>query len=208
MKKTKMTIAVVAALAGPPSAGAAIYQFNANLRGANEVPSTISAASGVATLAYNDLGTLSFTDDVYSFSMSVFSLTGGVAASGFHIHGAATAAENAPVRVNLGVGPFVSLNVGGGTLLVGGSNVPVSTIPATVAPPSPNAGHPPMSFLAMLQSQLAYVNVHTPGAFSGGEIRGQLIEVTLVPEPEAYALMLAGLGLVGWVAARRRRNGV
>jgi hypothetical protein len=28
-----------------------------------------------------------------------------------------------------------------------------------------------------------------------------------IPEPETYALMLAGLGLLGWVAQRRRRPG-
>ena len=30
--------------------------------------------------------------------------------------------------------------------------------------------------------------------------------VTAVPEPETYAMMLAGLGLIGFVAARRRKN--
>lgn len=38
----------------------------------------------------------------------------------------------------------------------------------------------------------------TPGAFSG-----QLV-MAPVPEPETYALMLAGLGAVGFVAYRRR----
>lgn len=45
-----------------------------------------------------------------------------------------------------------------------------------------------------------YFDIHTE-AFPGSAIRGQL--VAAVPEPEAYALMLAGLGLVGWAARRR-----
>jgi PEP-CTERM motif len=40
-----------------------------------------------------------------------------------------------------------------------------------------------------------------PGAFGG------FYEVSPVPEPETYALMLAGLGIVGFVAARRRAQG-
>jgi len=51
----------------------------------------------------------------------------------------------------------------------------------------------------------AYFNIHTMPDFPGGEIRGFLAPV---PEPETYALMLAGLGLVGWAAARRRKVGV
>lgn len=47
-----------------------------------------------------------------------------------------------------------------------------------------------------------YLNIHssTNGA---GEIRGQLL-LAPVPEPEAYAMMIAGLGLIG-LAVRRKR---
>jgi hypothetical protein len=46
----------------------------------------------------------------------------------------------------------------------------------------------------------AYFNIHT-SAFGGGEIRGFLHQV---PEPETYALMLLGLGVIGLAAKRRR----
>jgi hypothetical protein len=45
----------------------------------------------------------------------------------------------------------------------------------------------------------AYFNLHT-SSFGGGEIRGLLVAV---PEPGTYALLLAGLGVVGWAASRR-----
>ena len=47
----------------------------------------------------------------------------------------------------------------------------------------------------------AYVNIHTPGLYAGGEIRGFL---PAVPEPGTYAMMLAGLGALGWAVRRRR----
>lgn len=54
-----------------------------------------------------------------------------------------------------------------------------------------------------------YVNLHN-ALYPAGAIRGQLQYVGTatapVPEPETYALMLGGLGVVGFVAARRRRN--
>ena len=38
-----------------------------------------------------------------------------------------------------------------------------------------------------------------PGSFYGGS-------VSAVPEPETYALMLAGLGIIGFIGARRRER--
>lgn len=196
------------ALASPLASQAVVYQFNATLTGANEIGTPSNAtATGIATLSYDTFGTASLADDKYSFSMSVFGLTGGAvagtAATAYHIHGAATTTENGPVRVGLDASPFLSLN-SGSTLLVGGSGVSAPVlIPATAAT-TINAGHPAMSFLDMLQSGLAYVNVHT-ALNPSGAVRGQLVQVAAVPEPQTYAMLLAGLGLVGSLVARRRR---
>lgn len=45
-----------------------------------------------------------------------------------------------------------------------------------------------------------YINIHSVGPFSGGEIRGQLLYV--IPEPEHYAA-LAGAALLGFAGYRR-----
>jgi hypothetical protein len=59
------------------------------------------------------------------------------------------------------------------------------------------------ALVAGLDSGRAYFNIHS-SSFGGGEIRGFL---QVVPEPQTYALLLVGLGLMGWAAARRRRLG-
>jgi PEP-CTERM motif len=48
---------------------------------------------------------------------------------------------------------------------------------------------------------LGFADGSAGGFYAGGAI------ATTVPEPETYALMLAGLGIVGFVAARRRSQG-
>jgi hypothetical protein len=45
----------------------------------------------------------------------------------------------------------------------------------------------------------AYLNVQHPDS-----LNDQLLMITAVPEPETYAMMLAGLGMVGFMARRRR----
>lgn len=185
LKFLSSAAAAAALLATSLAANATVYQFNASLTGTQEVPANAVTGTGIATLFYNDFNTATTVDDSFNFSMSAFNLSGP--ATGFHIHAAAPAGANAGVVVNLAAAPFVSFN-SGGIVLVGGSNVPVSFAP----------------LLTDLQAGLAYVNIHT-ASFPGGEIRGQLAQVAVsaVPETSTYAMLVAGLGLIGFVARRR-----
>jgi len=185
MNKFTAILITTALLALPITAQAITFQFNAGLNGASEVPSSGASATGVATLFYDDNNSILTTDDSYSFSLGVFGLSG--VASGMHIH-TEPAGVNGPIVVNLAASPFSVLN-SGGTLLIGGTNV---------LPPS-------ASFLGQLQSGLAYINIHT-ALNPGGEIRGQLIQVSAVPEPSTYTMLLAGLGLIGLLARRRSKT--
>ncbi len=54
-------------------------------------------------------------------------------------------------------------------------------------------------FFSLTDKNLAYINVQHPA--SGVD---RMIAITAVPEPETYALMLAGLGAVGFMSRRRR----
>ena len=56
--------------------------------------------------------------------------------------------------------------------------------------------------LGNILAGLSYINFHTT-QFGSGEIRGQIVAV---PEPETYALMLAGFAAIGCLARRRARR--
>ena len=193
-KSLASALTLSALLAAPTASHALIYTYNASLAGFKEVPANGATATGTAILDYDDKDTPSLADDTYNFSMSVFGLT--AVSTMFHIHGAASTTQNGPVRIFLDAAPFVAFNVGG-TLMVGGNNV---AAPTTLFS---NGAYNNLSFLAMLRGGLTYLNVHT-AAFTGGEVRGQLIEVSVIPEPSTYALWLAGLGVVGLMWRRRR----
>ena len=192
MTKTFSKWIAAFALALPLAANATILQFNTALSGANEVPPIGSLASGLATLAYDT------SNDTYSFSLSAMNLSSAV--TGAYVYGLANATQNGSTQiVNLLSSPFVSFP-SGNTLLIGGSGVvaPAGNI-------APENSYAAQSFLSALQNGLAYINVHTTSN-TGGEIRGQFAQVSVVPEIEVSTMMFAGLGLMGVIALRRRRT--
>ena len=208
MNKFLAHLLTCAALVAPMAANATLFDFTATLKGSNEVGPNASTATGFAAVQYNDAGTIgNLLDDSFFVLIGATGLTG--TPSGWHIHGAATTFENAGVRVD--VKDVLGGVAGVGTLVSGGvisaSSKPALFSVGATAASGVNAGHPAMSFLDMLQSGLGYVNIHTPlagGGFPGGEIRGQLLQVAVVPEPETYGMLLAGLALIGTVVVRRK----
>ncbi|NDP48241.1 MAG: CHRD domain-containing protein [Sulfuriferula multivorans] len=179
----------------PLAAHAEILQFNALLNSANSVPALTNpntAASGLSTLFYDTL------TNTYDFTLSAFSLSGSV--TGMHIHGPANTTQSGGVLVDINMAPFQKFN-SGSTLLLGGDDVTSFGFVASAN------GHPGQSFLNTLNSGLTYVNIHT-AMYPGGEIRGQLLPsaVAAVPEPQVWASLLVGMGLVGFVTRRRLRT--
>ena len=203
---------IALALAACLAAGTApaVTVLTATLNDASENPPTVPTTStgaarpasfGTATFTINDAQT------AMTFSATVFNIdfTGTQTADvndnlvAAHIHAAPTVTPttNAPVvwgffgtplndiaPNDVVFAPFAS-GVGGtisGKWDLGEGNG--TTLTAQL--PNLLSGH-------------AYINFHTT-QFTGGEIRGNI--VAAVPEPETYALMLAGLA--GLALARRR----
>ena len=158
-------------------ASATVFSFATTLSGAAEFPVNGSAAGGHADVSFNDLTSI-VTVDVIFTGLSA-------AASAAHIHCCVLPTAPTPTTgVALGFAGFP--NITGGHYVANLSTFSGSKTFASV--------------LAGAQAGMAYVNIHDAN-FPGGEIRGFL---AAVPEAETYALMLAGLGMLGAVAKRRR----
>jgi len=152
--------------------------FTATMTGPQETPPNASTASGFATVTLN--GNLLTVNESFSGLSGI--------ATGAHIHCCALPGVSAPIAVPFPMPPFpISTS---GTFL---DTFDLSTFSFT-------GGFTEATFIAGLESGLAYVNIHD-ALYPGGEIRGQLIGAT--PEPGSLALLATGaLGAAGVIRRR------
>lgn len=169
-------------------------------------PANLSLGTGTVTLILNDDN---FTMDL---SVTFSNLTGNVSNSHIHCCTGTAGEGNAGVASPLPTFPGFPGTGSGVPNVQSGSyhqlfdlSLASNYNPAFV---TANGGTASSAFAALatgIATGKAYLNIHT-SYVPGGEIRGFLVAAP-VPEPQSYALMLAGLGVLGWAARRKQRLG-
>jgi hypothetical protein len=181
----KPTLLLAAIAACATAAHAQSYIFSVNLSGASEVPSNGSSATGTGSVTLDLNDPANPNDNTVTYSISYSGLSANTTAA--HFHGSAPAGSNAGVILGLTGQPGQTGSVGATSGTFAGNNV-------TASP----------TLTSALLNGLSYVNVHN-ASFPGGEIRGQVTQVAVVPEVDSAVLVggILGLGAIAWRARRK-----
>lgn len=183
LKSWFIAAVVLATLAGSTMAEVWRWDWTADAsqvkNGPNPDGSTPSEATGHGYVRY-DSGTNMMTV-FYNWDNLFGELTK------LHIHGPATSAMSIPQHVIETFGPpDVPMSVG----LHTGSWTDTFELQTLVQTGFPDLS--PAQIVEIMQDGLAYVNIHT-SVYGTGEIRGNLGEPVIVPEPAAATIAIAGL---------------
>lgn len=161
------------------SARASTLTYTATLSGLQETPPNASSATGFATLT--------LTGDILTVTESYTGLTAPPSAA--HIHCCTAPGVSAPVVI-----PFLMF-----PLTTSGTYMTSFDLSSFLFPAGVTEG----TFLAGLNSGMAYVNIHDSN-YSGGEIRGQILG--MAPEPGSLVLLATGAAAMCGALRRRLRG--
>ena len=193
MSKSNTWIASGLLALGTALPAAAVTLFTTTLTGSGENPPNASGATGTALVTIDDVLMTMRVETTFA------GLIGGNATAA-HIHCCTAAPAN--IGVATGLPAFPAATSGTYDHLF---DMTDSSVYSTSFLTNFGGGTAAGAFSALvlgLNSGTAYLNIHD-AVYPVGEIRGFL---HAIPEPETYALMLAGLAAIG-VAARRRQRG-
>jgi hypothetical protein len=163
--------------------------------------------SGTGTQTTNDPFTAANTGSFDTLTFTLYGYNGPAATFGFDGSNNPTI-SGADGAVALATGTLVSGAVG--TVPVGGSFSPFASanMTFTINPAASEFFASPEPFYGMVMAAFinttSQINVISPNEFTIFQGGGSVNFAAPIPEPETYALMLAGLGVVAFVARRRR----
>ncbi len=168
---TTLVVSALAAVAVPCSAN--VIVFSTVLTGLGEAVPT-STATGNATVSFNDV------TNTVAVSVMFAGLANSSAFGHIHCCTAATNAGNSAVALGFNALPAATSGSYSDTFSLTAANF--------------------ATLLAGTSNSRAYVNIHTPGTYAGGEIRGFLtLQPAAVPVPASLVLVMSGLFSVGLI---------
>lgn len=191
--KSSCVAAVAATLALASPASAATFIYSGTFSGSAEVPPNASPGTGTATVTYDDVL------QTIRYQIQFSGLTGTTVAA--HVHLGMGPGTNGGVATQLPSLPGFPLGLSSGSYDATFSLTDEASFnPAFVAANGGDAAGAEAALAASLASGFGYFNIHST-EFPSGEIRADL---TAVPEPGTWGLMILGFGLMGFALRKTR----
>lgn len=196
MNRTALALILAASLALPATtAGANIIVFSGNFSGTQEFPPNASPGTGLVSVTIDDVLNTMTVDAAWANLLAPTTVA--------HIHCCTGLGANAGVATGVPTFPGFPAGVTSGTYnATFDMTLASSWNPAFVTAQGGTTASAFTALINAMSASNAYFNIHSQ-QFPGGEIRAQL---SPVPEPSTWAMLLLGFAAVGLAIRRARRR--